>query len=131
MTLAMDAAMGQVEPHNKVNEVLLKSFLLQFNRDGAKIDKVINEFEQSHHSSDFDVEEELKYLKQLNLDWSNSRETLEERKKKQLSLSLLDQPLAYLDGTVCFTHFVYLLKATKGSDSSGTYYPNVINICSQ
>ena len=106
--------MGQVEPHNKVNEVLLKSFLLQFNRDGAKIDKVINEFEQSHHSSDFDVEEELKKLERLNLDWSNSRAVLEERKNKLLSSSLSHQPLVYLDGTVCFTHFVYLSKATKG-----------------
>mmetsp|Transcript_15629 Transcript_15629/g.35852 ORF Transcript_15629/g.35852 Transcript_15629/m.35852 type:complete len:826 (-) Transcript_15629:74-2551(-) len=108
MTLAMDKAMGSTG----VKEVRLKDYLVHFNRNGADVSKLIEGLESSG-CEDFDVEEELKKLKRLNLDWPDSRamleEKLEEKKRNRAS-----PPLMYADGRVCFTHFVYLSKSTQG-----------------
>lgn len=51
-------------------------------------------------------------MKRLNLDWTDSREVLEA--KKQNLAETASRTLTYADGSVCFTHFVYLSKSVHG-----------------
>eukprot|EP00523_Entomoneis_sp_CCMP467_P020426 CAMPEP_0168852802 /NCGR_PEP_ID=MMETSP0727-20121128/13174_1 /TAXON_ID=265536 /ORGANISM="Amphiprora sp., Strain CCMP467" /LENGTH=822 /DNA_ID=CAMNT_0008906955 /DNA_START=124 /DNA_END=2592 /DNA_ORIENTATION=+ len=107
MTLAMDKAMGSEE----VKEVQLKDYLVQFDRDDADLGELINGLNNNGYKQ-FDVEEELKKLKRLNLDWPDSRAILEDKKRNLPAQA--PPPLTYADGSVCFTHFVYLSKSTQG-----------------
>ena len=108
MTLAMDRAM---DPET-VKEVTLKDYLKKFNRKDADLGEVMNGLEGKCREQ-VDVDKELKMLRRLNLDWSDSRAILEAKKQDQLS-GAAPRPLTYADGQVCFTHFVYLSKSTEG-----------------
>ena len=107
MTLAMDKAMGG----GTVKGVQLKDYLKQFNRKDANLGTVIDKLETSG-LQEINVENELAILKRLGLDWSDSQALLEAKKQNQSSEA--SRYLTYLDGEVCFTHFVYLSKSIKG-----------------
>ena len=108
MMLAIDKAMG----NENVKEVSLKEYLLQFSRERASLDEVIEGLD-SIGRQEIDVETELGKLRRLKIDWSDSRAILQRRKEENSSRAA-SRPLTYADGQVCFTHFVYLSKSTEG-----------------
>lgn len=102
--LAMTAARKRQEANEtyETSAVTLREFLTEFNREEAPIDQQFFESLRSGTSLD----DRIKILKRLKL-WDSFSERVYAAKKEEGTVQL-----AYLDGTVCFTHFIYLAKKT-------------------